>query len=365
MPPGFACRIVARAAVAAAAAAASLPVLAQPMQVASSLADLSLEQLAQHRGARRCRAARSRSRAAPASIYVITGEDIRRSGATSLPEALRLAPNLQVARADANQYAISARGFNNVLANKLLVLIDGRTVYTPLFSGVFWEAQDVMLEDVERIEVISGPGATLWGANAVNGVINIITRTRRPTRRARWPSVGAGNREASAAARYGGDTGRGGHYRIYAKYVRPRQQPTRRRRADPRLGASRTRPDSAPTGAGRRRHASRCRAMPTAASIDQAPVGARPRPAPTCSRAGPARSAPTARARACRRTTTTPTATIPSTFKEHLDTFDVEVPARLPAGRRATSLVGRRAPLRRATASRTSPRSPSSRPTAR
>jgi iron complex outermembrane receptor protein len=113
---------------------------------------------------------------APASIYVITHDEIRRSGVTTLPEALRLAPNLIVARADANQYAISARGFNNVLANKLLVMIDGRTVYTPLFSGVFWEAQIVMLEDIERIEVVSGPGATLWGANAVDGVINIITR---------------------------------------------------------------------------------------------------------------------------------------------------------------------------------------------
>jgi iron complex outermembrane receptor protein len=116
---------------------------------------------------------------APASIYVISAEDIRRSGATSIPEVLRMAPNLIVARADTNQYAISARGFNNVLANKLLVLVDGRTVYTPLFSGVFWEAQDVLLEDVERIEVISGPGGALWGANAVNGVINVITRSAR------------------------------------------------------------------------------------------------------------------------------------------------------------------------------------------
>src|SRR5436853_7108812 len=113
---------------------------------------------------------------APATIFVITADDVLRSGATSIPEVLRLAPNLIVARADNNQYAISARGFNNTLANKLLVLIDGRTVYTPLFSGVFWEAQDVLLDDIERIEVISGPGATLWGANAVNGVINVITR---------------------------------------------------------------------------------------------------------------------------------------------------------------------------------------------
>src|SRR6185436_19711170 len=109
----------------------------------------------------------------PASAYVVSSEDIRRSGATSLPEALRLAPTLQVARADANQYAITARGFGNVLANKMLVMIDGRVVYSPLFSGVFWEAQDVMLEDVLRIEVISGPGATQFGSNAVSGVINV------------------------------------------------------------------------------------------------------------------------------------------------------------------------------------------------
>ena len=126
----------------------------------SSLADLSLEQLTNVEVTSVSRHAEPLADA-PASIYVIGAEDIRRSGATTIPELLRLAPNLIVARADTNQYAISARGFNNVLANELLVLIDGRTVYTPLFSGVFWEAQDVLLEDVERIEVISGPGAAL------------------------------------------------------------------------------------------------------------------------------------------------------------------------------------------------------------
>src|SRR2546426_883065 len=141
----------------------------------SDLADLSLEELANLEITSVSRRA-ERLADAPASVFVITGDDIRRSGATSLPEALRLAPNLEVARVDSRQYAISARGFNNTIANKLLVLIDGRTVYTPLFSGVFWDAQDTLLEDVDRIEVISGPGATLWGANAVNGVINVITR---------------------------------------------------------------------------------------------------------------------------------------------------------------------------------------------
>ncbi|CAG7856234.1 hypothetical protein MCAMS1_00644 [biofilm metagenome] len=114
---------------------------------------------------------------APSAIYVISQDDIKRSGVTSIPEALRMAPGIDVARINSNKWAISARGFNGSLANKLQVLIDGRSVYTPSFSGVYWDAQDVMMEDVERIEVIRGPGATLWGANAVNGVINIITKS--------------------------------------------------------------------------------------------------------------------------------------------------------------------------------------------
>jgi iron complex outermembrane receptor protein len=152
---------------------------------------------------------------APASIYVITNEDIRRSGANSLPEALRLAPNLQVARVDGGTYAISARGFNNAIANKLLVLIDGRTVYAPYYSGVQWDQQNVMLEDVERIEVISGPGATLWGANAVNGVINVITRSAQDTRGALAVASG-GNRGSQGALRFGGEFA-GGSLRAYAK----------------------------------------------------------------------------------------------------------------------------------------------------
>jgi len=153
---------------------------------------------------------------APSSIFVITRDAIRRSGVASLPEALRLAPNLQVARIDASQYAISARGFNNAVGNKLLVLIDGRTVYTPIFSGVFWDQQDVVLEDVERIEVISGPGATLWGANAVNGVINVISRRAEDTQGA-LVSVHGGNLETGATLRYGGSLGENSHFRVYAK----------------------------------------------------------------------------------------------------------------------------------------------------
>jgi iron complex outermembrane receptor protein len=179
------------------------------------LADLSLEELANLEITSVSRRA-ERLADAPASVFVITGEDIRRSGATSLPEALRLAPNLEVARVDARQYAISARGFNNTIANKLLVLIDGRTVYTPLFSGVFWDAQDVFLEDVDRIEVISGPGATLWGANAVNGVINVITRRTADTRGV-LAFAGTGTHESGVGARYGTALAGDGAFRIYGK----------------------------------------------------------------------------------------------------------------------------------------------------
>jgi iron complex outermembrane recepter protein len=183
---------------------------------AADLADLSLEQLANIEVTSVSRRAERLSDAA-ASIYVITNDDIRRSGVTSLPEALRLAPNLQVARTSASGYAISARGFNNAIGNKLLVLIDGRTVYTPLFSGVFWDAQDVMLEDIDRIEVISGPGGTLWGANAVNGVINVITRKAQATQ-GTLAAAGGGNLEAGGSVRHGGKFGADGHYRVYGKY---------------------------------------------------------------------------------------------------------------------------------------------------
>lgn len=152
---------------------------------------------------------------APAAIEVITAEDIRRSGAQTLPEVLRLARNLEVARIDAQRWAISARGFNSFEAsNKLLVLIDGRTVYTPLYSGVFWDQQHVALEDIERIEVVSGPGGTLWGANAVNGVINVITRSAADTQDARLAAF-AGERDQRLEARYGGRLG-GVNYRIFA-----------------------------------------------------------------------------------------------------------------------------------------------------
>ena len=155
---------------------------------------------------------------APSAIQVITGEDIRRSGATSIPEALRLAPNLEVAQVDSRQWAISARGFNNTVANKLLVLIDGRTVYTPLFAGVFWDVQDTLLADIDRIEVISGPGGSLWGANAVNGVINIITRSAAETQGFYLEGGGGTELRGFGGARYGGQLTPQLHYRVYGKY---------------------------------------------------------------------------------------------------------------------------------------------------
>ena len=149
------------------------------------------------------------------AVQVITAEDIRRSGATTLPEALRLASNLQVAKVNSSQWAISVRGFNNVLADKLLVMIDGRTVYTPLYAGTYWDVQNVLLEDIERIEVVSGPGGTLWGANALNGVINIITKKSTETQ-GLYVQAGAGNvMPWSAELRYGGKINDKLHYRIY------------------------------------------------------------------------------------------------------------------------------------------------------
>ncbi|GLI38940.1 TonB-dependent receptor [Geobacter hydrogenophilus] len=155
---------------------------------------------------------------AGAAIFVVTREDIRRSGATSIPEVLRMVPGIQVARLDANKWAVSARGFNDRFSDKLLVLMDGRTVFTPLFSGVYWDVQDAMLEDIDRIEVIRGPGAALWGANAFNGVINIITKHAQETQGGLL-SAGAGTEERGfGGARYGGRVGDDTYYRLYTKY---------------------------------------------------------------------------------------------------------------------------------------------------
>jgi iron complex outermembrane receptor protein len=155
--------------------------------------------------------------ASPSAVQVITGEDIHRSGATSLPEALRLASNLQVAQVNSHDWAISARGFNNTLANKLLVMIDGRSVYTPLDAGVFWDVQNVLLEDIDRIEVVSGPGGALWGANAVNGVINIVTKSAKDTQGLLIEGGAGSFLQDFGAVRYGGSNGTNLFYRVYAQ----------------------------------------------------------------------------------------------------------------------------------------------------
>ena len=153
-----------------------------------------------------------------AAVFVITQEDIRRSGSTNIADLLRLAPGVDVARVDANRWAISIRGFTDQHANKVLVLIDGRSVYSPSFSGVFWDMVDVPLEDIERIEVIRGPGGTVWGANAVNGVINIITKSARATQGG-LVSAGTGSEDrADGLVQYGGQVGQNGEYRIFGRY---------------------------------------------------------------------------------------------------------------------------------------------------
>ena len=154
---------------------------------------------------------------APAAVTVITQDDIQRSGLQSIPELLRLAPGLEVAQIDASQWAVSSRGFNDLFANKMLVLMDGRTLYTPLFSGVFWDMQDYVLQDLDRIEVVRGPGATLWGSNAVNGVINIESKSARDTQG--WLVDGrGGNEQDSGAVRYGGKIDDRTYFRVFTKY---------------------------------------------------------------------------------------------------------------------------------------------------
>ena len=155
---------------------------------------------------------------APAAIDVITGDEIQRSGAFNIPEALRLADNLEVAQKNSHDWAISARGFNTDSANKLLVLLDGRSVYTPLFAGVFWDIQDYLLEDIDRIEVISGPGGALWGANAVNGVINITSKSAKDTQGLYVEGGGGLEPSDFGGLRYGGSIGTGIYYRVYGKY---------------------------------------------------------------------------------------------------------------------------------------------------
>src|SRR5690554_177995 len=156
---------------------------------------------------------------APASVHVVSGEDIKRSGATRIPEALRLAPIMEVAQIVPVQWAISTRGFNSGLANKLLVLIDGRSIYSPLFAGVFWDMQNVFMNDIDRIEIIGGPGATVWGANAVNGVINIVSKNAGDTKGLFVEGIGGTELRGLGGIRYGGSINSEIDYRVYGKYV--------------------------------------------------------------------------------------------------------------------------------------------------
>lgn len=186
----------------------------------AALGDLSLEELTNVQVTSVSRSAEPVGEA-PAAIYVITSDDMVRAGIRSIPGALRLAPNLQVARIDAASYAITARGFNQSsgTANKLLVLMDGRVVYTPLFSGVFWDEQNTIIEDLDRIEVVSGPGGVLWGSNAVNGVINIVSRDAHETQG--WLATGGASDSSNALAlRYGGRFGESGAFRVYGLGLR-------------------------------------------------------------------------------------------------------------------------------------------------
>jgi iron complex outermembrane recepter protein len=153
----------------------------------------------------------------PAAIYVITQEDIRRSGVATIPAALRLAPGVEVARIDSNKWSVGIRGFGSRLSRSVLVLIDGRSVYSTLLTGTYWEVQDTVIEDIDRIEVIRGPGGTIWGPNAVNGVINIITRNSKDTQGVLVSAGGGDLEQGFLSARYGGSNGNGLTYRIYAK----------------------------------------------------------------------------------------------------------------------------------------------------
>lgn len=180
----------------------------------AALKNLSLEELSQIEVTTPSKAPVAAFRT-PDAVYVITGEDIRRSGATNIPEALRLAPGVEVARIDANNWSIGIRGFGSNLTRSVLVLIDGRSVYTQLFAGTNWDVQNTLMDDIDRIEVIRGPGGTIWGPNAVDGVINIITKDSKDTQ-GMLVSAGGGNEEQGFAnLRYGGGNGKDFTYRVY------------------------------------------------------------------------------------------------------------------------------------------------------
>jgi iron complex outermembrane receptor protein len=202
----------------AAAILMSLPAVAQARSAGvDDFTSLTLEDLMAVEVTTASKRAERASEAA-AAVFVLTRDDITRSGAVTVADALRLVPGVNVAQINANSWAVTVRGFNSRFSNKLLVMIDGRSVYTPLFSGTLWDQQNLVLEDVERIEVVRGPGGALWGANAVNGVINIITRSSRDTKGVLAKAAGGDEYQAQAVLRVGGDIGENGAYRIYGKF---------------------------------------------------------------------------------------------------------------------------------------------------
>jgi iron complex outermembrane receptor protein len=186
-------------------------------QVLASYKQMSLEELMDQKVTSVAKQPQSLGQA-PAAIQVVTGDEIRRSGASSIPEALRLADNLDVAQLNSHDWAISARGFNSHLGDKLLVLMDGRAVYSPLYGGVIWNMQDYLLADIDRIEVISGPGGTLWGANAVNGVINITSKNAKDTQGLYVEAGGGTELQDFTGVRYGGTLSSNVYYRVYGKF---------------------------------------------------------------------------------------------------------------------------------------------------
>ena len=195
------------------------PLWAEPQSSsAAALADESLEDLMNIQVTSVSKEAQKLAQVA-AAVFIVTQEDIRHSGATNIPDLLRMVPGLDVAQINANTWSISARGFNSQFANKLLVLVDGRAVYTPLLGGVDWDTVDVPLEDIDRIEVIRGPGGTVWGNNAVNGVINIITRRAQDTLGTLVSSGGGTSAQGFGTAQYGGEIKGGAAYRVFGDYL--------------------------------------------------------------------------------------------------------------------------------------------------
>ena len=211
------------------------------------LAELSLEELARIEVTTASKEPEEVWRT-PAAIYVITQDDIRRSGATSIPEALRLAPGVEVARIDSDHWSLGIRGLGSQFSRSVLVLIDGRSVYTPLFAGVYWDVQDTLLEDIDRIEVIRGPGGTIWGANAFNGVINIITKSTKDTHGSLASVTGGNVDQGMGGFRYGGGNGKTFDYRAYGKgFTRgPEYHPDNRQFDDWRQGRLGFRMDANP-----------------------------------------------------------------------------------------------------------------------